>query len=103
MFRIFLIMYFDVSLLNLRSSSNDNREPDDLPKMHRVLIERLRNLMFKKGRSEIRCERMVLPFLSIASNLYIVLKPNSKFEGSKRNISKQYKLRSKRIIGNNAW
>ena len=47
MFVIFLIIYFDEGLSNLRSSKNDNKESDDLPRSPRVLIERLINLVLE--------------------------------------------------------
>ena len=33
MFMIFLIIYFDEGLSNLRSSKNNNKESDDLPRI----------------------------------------------------------------------
>ena len=56
MFMIFLIVCVDEGLSNLRSSSIDNRESDDLPKSPRVLIDKLITLMVGKlgVRSEIR-------------------------------------------------
>ena len=53
---IFLIMYFDAGLSNLRPSKNNNKESVDLPRNPRVLIERIINLMFEKGgvRSDMR-------------------------------------------------
>ena len=47
MFMIFLIIYFDEGLSNLRSSKNNNKESDDLPRSPSVLIERLVNLMLE--------------------------------------------------------
>ena len=47
MFMIFLIIYFDEGLSNLRSSKNNNKESDDLPRSLGVLIERLINLMLE--------------------------------------------------------
>ena len=47
MFMIFLTTYFDEGLSNLRSSKNNNKESDDLPRSPRVLIERLINLMLE--------------------------------------------------------
>ena len=47
MFMIFLIIYFDEGLSNFRSSKNDNKESDDLPRSPSVLIERLINLMLE--------------------------------------------------------
>ena len=47
MFISFKIMYFDVGLSNLRSSNNVKRESDDLPKIPRVLIERLINVILE--------------------------------------------------------
>ena len=45
MFVIFLIIYFDEGLSNVRSPKNNTKESDDLPKSPRVHIERLINLM----------------------------------------------------------
>ena len=47
MFISFMIKYFDVGLSNLRSSNNVKRESDDLPKIPRVLIEILINLILE--------------------------------------------------------
>ena len=47
MFMIFLIIYFDEGLSNFRSSKNNNKESDDLPRSPSVLIERLINLMLE--------------------------------------------------------
>ena len=47
MFISFMIMYLDVGLSNLRSSNNVKRESDNLPKIRRVLIERLINLILE--------------------------------------------------------
>ena len=47
MFMIFLIIYFDEGLSNLRSSKNNKKESDDLPRSPIVLIERLINLMLE--------------------------------------------------------
>ena len=56
MFMIFLTVCVDEDLSNLRSSSKDNRESDDLPKSPRVLIDKLKNLMVEwlGMRSDIR-------------------------------------------------
>ena len=56
MFMIFLIIYFDEGLSNLRSYKNDNKESDDVPRSSRVLIERLINLMLENVgmRSDVR-------------------------------------------------
>ena len=56
MFMIFLIIYFDEGLSNLRSSKNNNKESDDLPRSPRVLIDGLINLMLEKAgvRSDVR-------------------------------------------------
>ena len=48
MFMVFLIVCVDEGLSNLRSSSIDNRESDDLPKSPRVLIDKLIYLMVEK-------------------------------------------------------
>ncbi len=47
MFLSFLIIYFDVGLSNLKSSNDVKGESDDLPKIPRVLIERLINLILE--------------------------------------------------------
>ena len=47
MFMIFLLINFDEGLSNLRSSKNNNKESDDLPRSPSVLIERLINLMLE--------------------------------------------------------
>ena len=47
MFMILLIMCFDEDLSNLRSSKNNNKDSDDLPRSPRVLIKRLINLMLE--------------------------------------------------------
>ena len=47
MLMIFLVTYFDEGFSNLRSSKNNNKESDDLPRSPRVLIERLINLMLE--------------------------------------------------------
>ena len=44
---IFLIIYYDEGLSNLRFSKNNNKESDDLPRSLRVLVERLINLMLE--------------------------------------------------------
>ena len=56
MFMIFLTVCVDEDLSNLRSSSKDNRESDDLPISPRVLIDKLINLMVEwlGMRSDIR-------------------------------------------------
>ena len=56
MFMIFLPVCVDEDLSNLRSSSKDNRESDDLPISPRVLIDKLINLMVEwlGMRSDIR-------------------------------------------------
>ena len=50
MFMIFLIIYFDKGLPNLRSSKNNNKESDDLPRSPRLLIKRLIKLMLENVR-----------------------------------------------------
>ena len=47
-FVIFVIVFVDEGLSNLRSSSIDNRESDDLPKSPKVLIDKLVTLMVEK-------------------------------------------------------
>ena len=47
MFVIFLLIYFDEGMSNLRSSKNNDKESDDLPRSPRLLIERLINLMLE--------------------------------------------------------
>ena len=53
---IFLIIYFDEGLSNLRFSKINNKESDDLPRSPSVLIERLINLMLEnvEVRSDMR-------------------------------------------------
>jgi len=70
-------MYFDEGLSNLRSSKNDNEESDDLPRNPRVLIERLIKFNVRTCRDEVRSERVVLRFLSIAIDLKIGFKSSS--------------------------
>ena len=53
---IFLLIYFDEGLSNLRSYKNNNKESDDVPRRPRVLLERLINLMLENVgvRSDVR-------------------------------------------------
>ena len=66
MFMIFLIIYFDEGLSNLRSFKNNSKESDDLPRSSRVPIERLINLML--GNVGVRSDMREWYFTFLDSN-----------------------------------